>query len=347
VGIPIRHSNAHFRERDKGRASLGTPGSRAHEVAILLLPNFSQVCLSSIVEPLRLANALSRRELFKWRLIGPSGDRVECAGGIPIGVGSDVEAELSAVRSGTAPDAAIVCAGEAVERFCSSSAISLFRLYAKRGVTLFGSHTGTWLLAKGGLLAGRKCAIHWKKAVALSEKFDDLEIETARFVRDGAVVTCSGGFAAFDMMIDLIEQECGRELARTVCRYMCADDTSGRAASPTSLRLAGTSAKLISAIRLMEGNLEEPIPLNTIAGKIGSSRRQLERLFHSFLSTSPSRHYLNLRLSRARQLLDSTDLRVLEIAIACGFESPSHFSKSFRDHFGKAPNSVRTSVRAE
>ncbi|MDG4892575.1 helix-turn-helix domain-containing protein [Mesorhizobium sp. WSM4976] len=294
-------------------------------MAILLLPNFSQVCLSTIVEPLRLANALSRRELFRWRLIGLSGDGVDCAGGITVGVRSDVEAEFAAVRSGIAPDAAIVCAGEAVERFCTSSAVSLFRLYAKRGVTLFGSHTGTWLLAKGGLLAGRRCTIHWKKAVALSEKFDDLTIETASFVRDGAFVTCSGGFAAFDMTIDLIEQECGRELARTVCRYMSAEDTSDGAASAASLRLAGTSAKLISATRLMEGNLEEPIPLNTIAGKIGTSRRQLERLFHSFLSSSPSRHYLHLRLSRARQLLDSTDLRVLEIAIACGFESPSHF----------------------
>jgi transcriptional regulator GlxA family with amidase domain len=99
---------------------------------------------------------------------------------------------------------------------------------------------------------------------------------------------------------------------------------------PASLRLAGTSAKLISAIRLMEGNLEQPIPMNTIANKIGTSRRQLERLFHSCLSTIPRRHYLNLRLSRARQLLDSTDLRILDIAIACGFESQSHFSKSFR-----------------
>lgn len=169
MGIPIRHSKAQFRERNKGARS-GTPSRRAYEVAILLFPNFSQVCLSTIVEPLRLANALSRRELFRWRLIGLSGDGVDCAGGITVGVRSDVEAEFAAVRSGIAPDAAIVCAGEAVERFCTSSAVSLFRLYAKRGVTLFGSHTGTWLLAKGGLLAGRRCTIHWKKAVALSRK---------------------------------------------------------------------------------------------------------------------------------------------------------------------------------
>jgi transcriptional regulator GlxA family with amidase domain len=77
---------------------------------------------------------------------------------------------------------------------------------------------------------------------------------------------------------------------------------------------------------------------------MGTSRRQLERLFRGYLSVSPSRHYLNLRLFRARQLLDSTDLRILEIAIACGFESPSHFSKTFREHFGESPNSIRAAA---
>lgn len=343
IRLKARH-RPHFGKPEKGRARPGATGKQAYELAILLLPNFSQVCLSSIIEPLRLANALSRRELFRWRLVGPSGGLVECAGGIQIGVANDFEAELIAVRSGKVPDAAIVCAGEEVERLCSSTAVSLVRLYAKRGATLFGSKTGTWLLAKAGLLAGARCTIHWSKAVALSERFDDLSVETARFVRDGATVTCSGGFAAFDMMIDTIDKEAGLELAGTVCRYMGAGHAREGACSPAmpaSLRLAGASAKLVDAIQLMEGNLEQPIPMDTIARKIGISRRQLERLFHGYLSTTPSRHYLNLRLSRARQLLDSTDLRILEIAIACGFESPSHFSKSFREHFGQAPNSVR------
>lgn len=324
------------------------PSKRCYDLAILLIPGFSQVCLSSLVEPLRLANTLSRRELFRWRLIGPSGEPVNCASGIPVGVTADVEAERAAVNAGTVPDGVVVCAGEGIERFCTPSATSLFRLYARRGATLFGVNTGTWLLAKSGLLNGIRCTIHWHKSAALSEKFEDIRAETTLFVRDGAFVTCSGGFAAFDMMIDTIEKEAGRELARTVCRYMSADHArDGRAslAVPSSLRLAGTSAKLIGAIRLMEGNLEQPLALQRIANLVGTSRRQLERLFHNSLSTSPSRHYLNLRLSRARQLLESTELRILEIAIASGFESSSHFSKAFREHFGDAPNSIRVVAR--
>lgn len=321
---------------------------RCYDVAILLIPEFSQLCLSSIVEPLRLANTLSRREIFKWRLIGPSGEPVKCASGIPVGVTTDVESERTSVNGGAVPDAAIVCAGEGVERFCTPSVMSLFRLYARRGATLFGVNTGTWLLAKSGLLDGIRCTIHWRKAAALSEKFEELRTETSLFVRHDPFVTCSGGFAAFDMMIDTIEKEFGHELARTVCRYVTTDnarDGTASLATPASLRLAGTSAKLIGAIRLMESNLEQPLSLNRIVNMVGTSRRQLERLFHNYLSTTPCRHYLNLRLSRARQLLDSTELRILEIAIACGFESPSHFSKTFREHFGEAPNAIRVVAR--
>ena len=316
---------------------------RCYKLTILLFPEFSQLSLSSIIEPLRMANMLARRECFSWRLIGPSGEPVKCASGISVGVATDIQSEHAAVISGAAPDAAIVCAGEGIERFCTSSAMTLLRLYAQRGATLFGVNTGTWLLAKCGLLDGIRCTIHWLKLAALSEKFEDLRAETALFVRDGSFVTCSGGFAAFDMMIDTIEKEFGRDLAQTVCRYMTTDHAGGTAslATPASLRLAGTTAKLTEAIRLMEGNLEQPLTLNRIANRVGTSRRQLERLFHHYLSTTPRRHYVSLRLSRARQLLVSTELGILEIAIACGFESPSHFSKSFRDRYGGAPNRVR------
>ncbi|WP_296747682.1 GlxA family transcriptional regulator [Mesorhizobium sp.] len=321
--------------------------ARCYDLAILVVPGFSQVCLSSLIEPLRLANMLARRELFRWRLVGLSSEPVYCSSGIPIGVAASVDSERAAVNAGKICDALVICAADEVEKFGLQSVLSLVRLHARRGTTLFGVNTGAWLLAKAGLPAGARCTIHWHKAAALSEKFEDLRVETALFVRDGALVTCSGGFAAFDMMIDTIEKEFGQELAATVCRYMTADhlrDRTRSLATPASLRLAGTSAKLIGAIRVMEGNLETPVSLNSIAKLMGTSRRQLERLFRGYLSVSPSRHYLNLRLFRARQLLDSTDLRILEIAIACGFESPSHFSKTFREHFGESPNSVRAAA---
>ncbi|TIL29444.1 GlxA family transcriptional regulator [Mesorhizobium sp.] len=319
-------------------------GSRPYELAVVLVPGFPQVCLSSMIEPLRLANYLSARDLFRWRLVSLAGKAVECASGIPIGVNGDIESERRSLDAGRLPDAAIVCSGDGIEDHCSAAVMSLLRLYARRGVWLYGVGTGTWLLAKSGLLAGVRCTIHWPKLAALSETFDRLSIDDALFVRDGPIVTCAGGFAAFDMVVDIIEREFGSNLARAVCRHLTTDhrrDGAISQAAPPGLRLAGTSEKLIRAVRLMERNLEEPLSLEQIARTVVISRRQIERLFHRYLSMTPHRYYLSLRLARARQLLNSTNLPILDIAIACGFESSSHFAKTCQDYFGKPPSGLR------
>jgi len=95
--------------------------------------------------------------------------------------------------------------------------------------------------------------------------------------------------------------------------------------------------KLAQAVELMEANLEEPITPQDIAACVELSTRQLERLFAKYLGTSPKKHYFQLRLEKARQLLMQTDLPVIDVAIACGFQSPSHFSKSYRAAFGLTP----------
>ncbi|UVC17996.1 GlxA family transcriptional regulator [Mesorhizobium onobrychidis] len=323
-------------------------GNRPYELAVFLVPGFSQVCLSSMIEPLRLANYLSTRNLFRWRLVSLTGKAVECASGISIGVNSDIESERRGLDAGGIPDAAIICSGDGIEDHCSAAVMALLRLYARRGAWLYGVGTGTWLLAKSRLLAGVRCTIHWPKIAALSETFDRLRIDDALFVRDGPIVTCAGGFAAFDMVVDIIEREFGSNLARAVCRHLTTDDRRDGAisqAAPPGLRLAGTSDKLIRAVRLMERNLEEPLLLEEIARTVMVSRRQIERLFHRYLSMTPHRYYLSLRLARARQLLNSTNLPILDIAIACGFESSSHFAKTCQEYFGKPPSALRGSHR--
>ena len=322
--------------------------NRPYELAVLLIPGFSQVCLSSMIEPLRLANSLSMRDLFSWRLVSVTGTAVECASGIPVGVTGDIEAERRGLNAGRLPDAAIICSGDGIEQHCSAAVMSLLRLYARRGAWLYGVGTGTWLLAKSGLLTGVRCTIHWPKIAAFSETFDRLSIDDALFVRDGPIVTCAGGFASFDMMVDIIEREFGSDLALAVCRYLTTDQRRDGAisqSSPPGLRLAGTSDKLIRVVKLMERNLEEPLALAAIARAIMVSRRQIERLFHRYLSMTPHRYYLSLRLARARQLLNSTNLPILDIAIACGFESSSHFAKTCRDFFGASPSELREAIQ--
>ena len=95
----------------------------------------------------------------------------------------------------------------------------------------------------------------------------------------------------------------------------------------------------------MESNLEEPLTLNEVSDYVGVSRRQLERLFKNNLNITPSRYYLELRLSRARLLLIQTSVPVIDVAISCGFSSAPHFSKCYSDLFGRSPSSERRTVK--
>jgi AraC-like DNA-binding protein len=95
----------------------------------------------------------------------------------------------------------------------------------------------------------------------------------------------------------------------------------------------------------METNLEEAIELDQLACYVGLSRRQLERLFQKYLQCSPSRYYLKLRLTKARQLLKQTSMSIIEVASACGFVSTPHFSKCYREHIGIPPREERMGMR--
>jgi transcriptional regulator GlxA family with amidase domain len=102
-------------------------------------------------------------------------------------------------------------------------------------------------------------------------------------------------------------------------------------------RIGVRHPKLVSIIQTMEQNTEEPISPSDLAKGVNMSTRQLERLFRRYLNRSPKRYYMELRLEKARNLLLQTDMTVINVALACGFTSPSHFSKCYRNHFERTP----------
>lgn len=118
-------------------------------------------------------------------------------------------------------------------------------------------------------------------------------------------------------------------------------DIHDRQRVPLGARVGHHDSKLLSVVQLMESNLSEPLALEAISHRVGLSRRHVERLFRLYLGRSPARYYLEVRLDRARQLLRQTSLPVIEIAIACGFVSASHFSKCYRETYNCSPQSER------
>lgn len=313
-------------------------------VVFYLLPQFTMIAFTSAIEVLRAANRMLGFEAYRWRLASLDGAPVTASNGVTVSV--DITQEDERRYLGT-PDRAslfLVCGGIDVERYTSKAVTGLIREQNMRGVAVGGLCTGAYVLASAGLLNGKRCAIHWENLPAFSEKFPDVQVFADLFEIDGNVYTCAGGTAALDMMLSLIGQDFGEDLVNRVCEQVLTDrirSATDRQRLPLRARLGVQNARVLSIIELMEANLSEPLSLVEIADHVGLSRRQIERLFRQEMGRSPARYYLEIRLDRARHLLVQSTMPVVEVAIACGFVSASHFSKCYRELYAKSPQQER------
>ena len=203
-----------------------------------------------------------------------------------------------------------------------------------------GLCTGAWAVAKAGLLEGKRATIHWENQDSFFEDFEEVKLTKSVFVIDGNRLTTAGGTASIDLMLKLIARDHGEGLANTVADQLIynsirTDQDSQRLSIPT--RIGVRHPKLAQVIGRMEGAIEEPISPARLADEVGMSTRQLERLFRRYLNRSPKRYYMEIRLQKARNLLMQTEMSVINVALACGFASPSHFSKCYRAHYQTTP----------
>ena len=321
------------------RTQINTPC----KVSFLLLDNFSLIAFSSMVEALRLANWLSGENLYEWQTISRDGKPVNCSANLSIAC--DV-----GMTAASRPTNLVVCGGIDVHYALDSSILGWLRRWAREGVYMGAICSGAYALAKAGLLNGYRATIHWSHIESFSEEFPELDISAKLFESDRDRFTCAGGLASVDMVLQDIIDNSGGGLAAGVADQIILEqkrlgNTDQRL--PAESRLGINHPKLIEAILQMENNTEEPLPRHIIAGQAGLSRRQMERLFRQYMQTSPARHYLTLRLNKARSLLQQTSMSITEIAFACGFTSVSHFSKCYRDMFGTTPRCLRNKVTTD
>ncbi len=308
----------------------------------LVVPDFSMIAFTAAVEPLRLANRVAEKDLYRWRVISKDGGPVTASNGITVTPAMSL-GEMVAGGSGKV-STVILCSGIGAERYDDREVFGMLRRLDRRGTVLGALCTGAQILARAGLMGGYKCAIHWENLPAFTEAFPDIDVASHLFEIDRNRLTCCGGTAALDMMVHLIGLDHGEDLALQVSEQCLVDrvrhaDVDQRMA--LRVRLGGHHPKLVEAISIMEANLEEPLPADELARSVNLSQRQLERLFGKHLRRSPTQYYVSLRLQRARLLLSQTDLPVFDVALACGFVSASHFSKTYRQHFGLVPRDER------
>jgi transcriptional regulator GlxA family with amidase domain len=314
-------------------------GTKLRQFIFVLLDQFTMLSFACAIEPLRLANRLSGKELYSWKLAGEGGDIVACSNGTTFKLDMDLE-EVSR------EDVVLVCGGLDVQKATTRRLLNWLRREARRGATIGGLCTGAYALAKAGLLDGRRATIHWENQDSFAEEFEEVELTKSVFVIDSTRLTTAGGTASLDLVLKLIADDHGEELANAVADQQIyssirTDQDTQRLSIPT--RIGVRHPKLSQVIQMMEQNLEEPISPSILARDVGMSTRQLERLFRRYLSRSPKRYYMELRLQKARNLLMQTDMSVINVALACGFASPSHFSKCYRAHYNTTPYRERGS----
>ena len=309
-------------------------------VVFFLLPDFSMIAFTSAIEPLRLANRMLGREYYTWRLASMDGNPVTASNGVSVTVNSSLEKERHDLAGSRRPSMMFLCSGVNVERNENKSLFAYLRETRNSGVIVGGLCTAAHLLAAAGLLNGKRCAIHWENLPGFSEKFPTADVYADLYEKDGNTWTCAGGTAALDMMLSLVGEDHDEELVNRVCEQALTDRVRSphdRQRLPLRARLGVQNAKVLSIIEFMEANIAEPLPLVDIARYVGLSRRQIERLFQQHMGRSPARYYLEVRLDRARHLLMQSTIPVVDVAIACGFVSASHFSKCYREMYGKSP----------
>ena len=314
-----------------------TPRELPQTISFILVPRFSMIAFASAIEALRLANRASGKELYSWSLHSSDCQPVSASNGVVLYPDGGLDAAVTA-------DCTILCSGVDVHRENDRSLVSWLRRMDRKGADIGALCTGSYILARAGLLDGYRCTIHWESLAGFIEDFPQIEVSAELFEIDRNRFTCSGGTGAIDLMLNVIAAQHGNELAAAVADQFLHErirDRHDHQRTSLPARLGVRHPKLLAVIELMQQNLEEPLSRGELAESAGLSTRQLERLFRKYLSRSPARYYLELRLNKARLLLLQTNMSVIDVALACGFVSASHFSKCYRDFFGRTPRKER------
>lgn len=308
--------------------------------SFFLMPEFTHIAFSCALEPLRIANLVAGKPLYRWSLLSDNGQNATCSNG-------SVTLTHGGMETGKRPDRLFLISGLNVQTHTTPKLLNWLRRERAAGTPLGAICSAAYVLAKAGFLDNMETALHWAWHDLFTEEFPKVRLVRHVFVAREKILTASGGTAAADMMLHLIGRAHGPDLATEVADQMVYNAVrEGTAAQRVSIqsRHGMRNDHLKRAVTLMEQSIETPLSPSLIAEELGISTRQLERLFGRYLNSSPKHYFMEMRLHRAQNLLVQSEQSITEIAMACGFQSTSHFSKVYRAHFDRTPVSQRAKL---
>ncbi len=300
----------------------------------LVVPQFSMLALSSIMEPIRRANAEAGRQKLICRLCSADGAEVTCSNGLSVPVDGVLDAEDPA-------DITFVCASLNPEDNIPPRMPGQLRALWRRGHNVGGLCGGTFALAKAGILAGSRFTLHWEHHPAFIMRWPELTPCEDLYCIDDRIITCAGGTAAADLALELIQNYCGDKVLHSAmdhCLIPTKRADHERQITSVASRLGTRNRHLIRAIEWIEENYQTGESVAQLYDDIGVSARQIQRLFKEYVGQSPLRYMKERRLAYGRALLAGTDLSVMQIAAQCCYESTTRFSADFRRRFGVSPH---------
>lgn len=310
-------------------------------VGFVLANHFTLTAFSVFVDTLRLAadeGDLSRPILCDWTVMSAGRKPVRASCGVDVAPNSDLvdpkRFDYVAVVGG------LLHRGAQVD----ARTEAWLREAAAKGVKLIGVCTGSFILARAGLMKGRRACVSWYHHRDMLAQFADVTPVSDRlFLIDGDRITCPGGAGAADLAAALVDLHVGGSAAQKSLNVLLIDRPREAEASQPQPAFVPREAgeRVRRAVALMEERLSNPLTLDEIAARIGLSARQLDRLFRAELGHPPATIYRRMRLSYGRWLLAQPGRRLAEIAAMAGFSDGAHFARAFRKHFGQSPSALR------
>jgi transcriptional regulator GlxA family with amidase domain len=330
-----------------GRASVFT-NQPIIRVMILVVDGVSLTTVSTALEPFQQVNTMLGEDRFHIQLVSLESTDPMTSAGVPIPchlTSTDVLAKLNLQNR---PDLLILCCGQMTPPINQASAGKFARKIARQNVPIFALGAACFIAAKTAMIKGGKCATHWKMTSSLAEQFPAIEVQNVLYVLDECISSCAGEFATFDMILALIERIFGSRMSGEIRHHFIA---AGQRSGDSQQRLSGDAfvcedERFQKALSIMMDNIEVPVAISEIASRLGYSIRQIERIFSRNGFESPHRYYINLRLNRARQLIEQTNMSFTEIALASGFDSSSSFSNRYKLKFGAPPKEHRNRTKS-
>ncbi|MGO2452463.1 Transcriptional regulator GlxA family, contains an amidase domain and an AraC-type DNA-binding HTH domain [Pseudomonas taetrolens] len=320
----MKGKNLRYLKEHEGQAALGA------RAGFLLLEHFSLPAFTQALDTIITANLL-RPELFTSKTFGLT--KGEVISDLGLVIRPDDQLSHAQIQD---LDLLVICGGYRTELKADERLLGLLQGACELGVSLAGIWNGAWFLGRAGLLDGYRCAIHPEHRPALAELARLAQVTSEAYVVDRDRLTASSPTGSFYMALEWIRTLYDKGLTDGIEDILAFEASRYRRIKP-SLN-ASVSGPLREVVNLMDANLEEPLELETLCLYAGRSRRQIERLFKDQLGTTPQRYYMDLRITEARRLLQHTSLNIVDVSVACGFVSPSHFSKCYCAYFGYRPS---------